>query len=43
MEKAKKELKAIGIDTWVLVNPCSELSDEAQQQKRRTDFEVIKL
>lgn len=43
IEKAKKELKAIGIDTWVLVNPCSELSDEAQQQKRRTDFEVIKL
>ncbi|MGY8948243.1 MAG: OmpA family protein [Flavobacteriales bacterium] len=43
IEKAKKELKAIGIDTRVLVNPCSELSDEAQQQKRRTDFEVIKL
>lgn len=43
IEKAKKELKAIGIDTWVLVNPCSVLSDEAQQQKRRTDFEVIKL
>ena len=39
----KKELKAIGIATWVLVNPCSELSDEVQQQKRRTDFEVIKL
>ena len=43
IEKAKKELKAIGIATWVLVNPCSELSDEAQQQKRRTDFEVIKF
>ena len=43
IEKAKKELKAIGIDTRVIVNPCSELSDEAHQQKRRTDFEVIKL
>lgn len=43
IDKAKKELKDNGIDAWVLINPCSELSDELHQQKRRTDFEIINI
>ena len=42
-KRAKKELKEIGIDTWVLVNPCIQVSEEEHQQKRRTDFKVIRL
>ncbi|MDB4016182.1 OmpA family protein [Flavobacteriaceae bacterium] len=37
------ELKEIGIDTWIVVNPCIQVSEEEHQQKRRTDFKVIRL
>lgn len=40
---SKIELKEIGIDTWILVNPCIQVSEEEHQQKRRTDFKVIRL
>tara|TARA_B100000767_G_scaffold268231_1_gene288154 strand:+ start:5454 stop:7616 length:2163 start_codon:yes stop_codon:yes gene_type:complete len=43
IKKIQKELKSRGIDSWILINPCSKLSDEEHQQKRRTDFEIIKL
>ena len=41
--QAKNELKEIGIDTWIEVNPCIQVSEEVHQQKRRTDFKVIRL
>ena len=40
---SKNELKEIGIDTWIVVNPCIQVSEEEHQQKRRTDFRVIRL
>ncbi len=42
-KRAKKELKEIGIDTWIMINPCIQVSEEEHQQKRRTDFKVIRL
>ena len=41
--QAKEELKEIGVDTWILINPCIQVSEEAHQQKRRTDFKIIRL
>ena len=41
--QAKEELKDIGVDTWILINPCIQVSEEEHQQKRRTDFKVIRL
>ena len=42
-KQAKEELKEIGVDTWILINPCIQVSEEAHQQKRRTDFKIIRL
>ena len=41
--QVKEELKEIGVDTWILINPCIQVSEEVHQQKRRTDFKVIRL
>ena len=41
--RIRKELGALGIDTWVLINPCLQLTEEEHQQKRRTDFKVIRF
>ena len=41
--QVKEELKEIGVDTWILINPCIQVSEEVHQQKRRTDFKVVRL
>lgn len=41
--RIRDELRELGIETWVLVNPCLQLTEEEHQQKRRTDFKVIRL
>ena len=43
INRIREELRVLGIDTWVLKNPCLQLTDEEHQQKRRTDFKVIRL
>jgi len=41
--QTKNELKENGINTWILINPCIQVSEEEHQQKRRTDFKIIRL
>ncbi len=43
INRIRKELKDSGMDTWVLINPCLQLTEEEHLQKRRTDFKAIRL
>ena len=39
----KNNLESIGVSTWILSNPCNEVSEKEHQTKRRTDINVIRL
>ncbi len=39
----KLQLEQESITSWIIENPCYQLSEEEHQANRRTDFKVIQL